>query len=96
MIDVSTREMPVFMWDDGAIKENKIYFEVISNTKDELLSGTYTFQKRFQYYKLDNVVLNITQGIPPQLNPIHSYNFTLMGVSEDNWVNLFIEKSFEP
>ena len=31
---------------------------------------------------------------PPQLNPNDSYAITLMGVSEDNWVNLFIEKKF--
>ncbi|WP_103069565.1 hypothetical protein [Aquimarina sediminis] len=96
MIDLSEEQMPVFIWDDGVFKENKIYFEVISDERNELLSGTYTFEKRFQYYKLDNVVLNITEQTPPQLNPKDSYNFTLMGVSEDNWVNLFIEKSFEP
>lgn len=95
-IDVTVERMPIFTWQDGILAENKIYFEVISDTSDALLSGTYTFEKRFQYYKLDNVVLNITQEIPPQLNLMDSYNFTLMGVSEDNWVNLFIEKSFEP
>lgn len=95
-VDISTRGMPIFRWDDGIIKENKIYFQVVSNIEDNLLSGTYTFQKQFQYYKLNNVVLNITQDTPPQLDIMNVYNFTLMGVSEDNWVNLFVEKSFEP
>ncbi|WP_299218031.1 hypothetical protein [uncultured Aquimarina sp.] len=88
--------MPSFSWNDGFIDDNRIYFQLVSDTDDELLSGTYTFQKQFQYYKLDNVVLNITQGTPPQLDLMDSYNFTLMGVSEDNWVNLFIEKNFTP
>ncbi|MDY8134772.1 hypothetical protein [Aquimarina sp. 2201CG5-10] len=93
-IDMSQQTMPSFMWEDGIIAENKIYFQVISDVNNDLLSGTYTFEKEFQYYKLDNVVLNITQETPPQLNPMNSYNFTLMGVSEDNWVNLFIERNF--
>ncbi|WP_109302462.1 hypothetical protein [Aquimarina sp. AU474] len=96
MIDDMTSGMPIFSWEDGIVAENKIYFQVVSDINDELLSGTYTFEKQFQYYKLDNVVLNITQEIPPQLTLMDMYNFTLMGVSEDNWVNLFIEKSFEP
>jgi len=95
-INTSTENMPVFVWQDGIYEDTKIYFQVISDLNNALLSGTYTFQRQFQYYKTDNVVLNITQGIPPQLNPIKSYNFTLMGVSEDNWVNLFIEKNFTP
>lgn len=95
-VNNDTETMPVFTWQDGVFDDNKIYFQVISNTNGDLLSGTYTFEKQFQYYKIDNVVLNITQGIPPHLTPMNSYNFTLMGVSEDNWVNILIEKEFEP
>ncbi len=96
MVNNQNQGMPTFIWDDGIYDDNKIYFQVISEVNDNFLSGTYTFEKQFQYYKLNNVVLNITQDIPPQLNPENSYNFTLMGVSEDNWVNLFIEKKFIP
>jgi len=88
--------MPVFSWSDGSFDDNAIYFQIVSDATNELLSGTYTFEKQFQYYKLDNVVLNITREIPPPLNLMDSYNFTLMGVSEDNWVNVFIEKEFIP
>ncbi|NAS29997.1 hypothetical protein GTQ40_03345 [Flavobacteriaceae bacterium R38] len=84
----------LFEWEDGIIEENAIYFQVISDEQDNLLSGTYTFEQHFLYYVLDNVVLNITEEIPPELESGTSYNFTLMGVSEDNWVNLFIQKSF--
>ncbi len=93
-ITQDTPLMPIFAWDDGTIAENKIYFQVVADTDNNLLSGTYTFEKQFQYYKLDNVVLNVTTSTPPQLNSNDSYAITLMGVSEDNWVNLFIEKKF--
>ncbi|WP_299183042.1 hypothetical protein [uncultured Aquimarina sp.] len=96
IVNTNSENMPIFNWEDGLFNDNKIYFQVVSDTDDELLSGTYTFQKQFQYYKTDNVVLNITQEIPPQLDTANSYNFTLMGVSEDNWVNLFIQKRFQP
>ncbi|WP_271783615.1 hypothetical protein [Aquimarina algiphila] len=96
MVNSMEEGMPVFTWENGVFEDNKIYFQIISDISNELLSGTYTFEKQFQYYKLDNVVLNITQEPPPELDAMNQYDFTLMGVSEDNWVNLFIEKSFTP
>ena len=86
---VQSSNMPVFTWQDGVFDDTKIYFHVVSNANDDLLSGTYTFEKRFQYYKLDNVVLNITEEIPPILETGEGYDFALLAVSEDNWVNLF-------
>ncbi|SEC55144.1 hypothetical protein SAMN04489761_3299 [Tenacibaculum sp. MAR_2009_124] len=94
-IDYRSELMPEFSWMDGLVEENVIYFQVISNNNGDLLSGTYTHEKMFQYYKLDNVVLNVTRDTPPSLQPGINYGFTLMGVSEDNWVNLVIEKNFE-
>lgn len=88
-LDKADISMPVFTWQDGTYDDTKIYFQVISNAQNNLLSGTYTFEKRFQYYKLDNVVLNITEGIPPKLVDDSSYSFSLLAVSEDNWVNQF-------
>lgn len=88
-IDKTEALMPKFSWVDGVYDDTKIYFEVVSDAQDEFISGTYTFEKEFQYYKLDNVVLNITNGEPPVLVSGSSYNFSLLAVSEDNWVNLF-------
>ena len=94
-IDQSDELEPKFTWEDGDIKENKIYFHVVSDLSGNLISGTYTFEKQFQYYRLDNVVLNIKPQDPiTVLRKGEEYNFTLMGVSEDNWVNLAMEKSF--
>jgi len=85
---------PRFNWKDGAIKESVIYFQVISDENDHFISGTYTFEKEFTFYDTSNVVLNITPTSNPVLEPNQNYKFTMMGVSEDNWVNLYIEKEF--
>lgn len=85
---------PKFSWEDGIHKENEIYFQVVSDFENNLLSGTYTYDKWFKYYQLDNVVLNVTTEKPPVLVINTDYNFTMMGVSLDNWVNLVIEKKF--
>jgi len=88
IVDSSTA-MPNFTWQDGTYDDTKIYFQVVSDANNNLLAGTYTFEKNFQYYKLDNVVLNITKGDPLTLESGDSYGFTLLAVSEDNWVNQF-------
>lgn len=92
-IDASSN-MPVFSWVDGQYDDTKIYFEVLTDSDNNFLSGTYTSEKTFQYYKLDNVVLNITKGTPPTLMNNTAYNFSMLAVSEDNWVNLFTEVEF--
>ena len=86
---------PTFEWQSGIIDENAIYFQVVSDADGNLISGTYTFDTNFTFYELDNVVLNITDPTTnPRLQPQSDYVFTLMGVSLDNWVNLFIEQEF--
>ncbi len=86
---------PSFSWVDGQINENVIYFQVISDLENNLISGTYTIEKEFTFYDLSNVVFNITDPTStPQLEPNQNYKFSIMGVSEDNWVNFFVEKEF--
>jgi len=86
---------PNFTWTDGVINENVIYFQVISDTLGNLITGTYTYDKTFTFGDYSNVVLNIKEEDPaPQLLPATTYNFTLMAVSEDNWVNLIAEMPF--
>ena len=94
-VDLTQPTEPVFSWQDGRTPENAIYFQVVSDSTGNLLSGTYTFDTNFQFYRLDNVVLNIRDVSPaPELVPGARYTFTLMGVSLDNWVNLIAEKTF--
>lgn len=86
---------PEFKWSDGTIPENEIYFQVVSNTAGDLISGTYTYEKKFKFYDLKNVVINIRDVTPkPTLQANTNYNFLLMSVSNDNWVNLIGMKSF--
>ncbi len=86
---------PSFEWEDGLIDENAIYFHVISDSNNEFISGTYTVDKQFSFYDLSNVVFNITDTTSiPALEPNRDYKFTLMAVSEDNWINLYAEKLF--
>ena len=85
---------PKFTWIDGTFTDSNIYFQVISDADDDFISGTYTEEKIFQFYDISNVVLNINTETPEALILDEEYNFTMMGVSEDNWVNLVIQKSF--
>ncbi len=91
----TTTTMPYFSWEDGAYDDTKIYFQVVSDAQNNLLSGTYTFERLFRYYELDNVVLNVTKGTPPELRNETTYGFSLLAVSEDNWVNQFSEIKFQ-
>jgi hypothetical protein len=85
--------MPLFNWNVNSEADNAIFFQVLSTIDNELLSGTYTYENQFQYYDTSNVVLNITNGTPPDLMIGLDYKFTIMDVSEDNWVNeLFISQ----
>ncbi len=94
MIDQSMVLMPDFSWQANALQDNAIYFQVVSKANDDLVSGTYTFENRFKFYDVSNVVLNITEGIP-MLENNSNYKFTLMDVSLDNWVNLVSQKTFQ-
>jgi len=94
-IDQSERLAPNFTWEDGITPENVIYFHALLDADGELVSGTYTFDRQFQFYNLSNVVLNIRDITPaPSLTANEQYNFVIMGVSIDNWVNLLLETSF--
>jgi len=86
----------MFAWETGVIDENVIFFQVISDESNNFISGTYTIENNFTFYDLSNVVFNITdESANPTLSPNNQYGFVLMGVSEDNWINLFVEEVFE-
>ena len=94
-IDQSSILEPSFSWEDGTNDGTVIYFHVISDSDNNLLSGTYTFERSWQFYDLSNVVLNIRDiSPPPALDANESYGFTLMGVSQDNWVNMLVSTNF--
>jgi hypothetical protein len=86
---------PNFDWEENINHNNKIHFQVVSDTNDNLISGTYTYDSQWQFYDLSNVVLNITDSSSnPILMSNIDYQFTLMSVTQDNWVNIFGQKEF--
>lgn len=85
---------PKFTWSDKTYKENTSYFQVFTNSKSIFLSGTFTTEKTFQYNNTANVTSTINLATPAALILNGEYKFTLMGLSDDNWVNLVIQKSF--
>ena len=96
-VDLSSPLEPSFTWTESSMGENIIFFHVISDENNQAFSGTYTEERQFQYYNLDNVVFNVTrEGQPQPLELGSTYYFTLMGVSPDNWVNFIAQKSFVP
>ena len=94
-VDLSESLQPTFTWQDESPNDNIIYFQIVSDENGNALSGTYTTERSFQFYELDNVVLNVT---PPNTTPTlevgKTYDFTLMGVSSENWVNVIMDKRF--
>ena len=86
--------MPIFSWQNNPTGQTAIYFQVLSHLNNDFISGTYTVEPHFQFYNLDNVVLNVTRQDPEPLQENASYQFTLMDVSEDNWINSVSEIQF--
>jgi len=94
-IDKTVSVQPKFTWTDGGTTDNFIYFQVITDQDDNVVSATYTKDQQFKYYDISNVVIKLTEDpLNPSLNPSSLYKFTLMGVSEDNWVNLISQNVF--
>lgn len=89
---------PKFTWTSIKDADDDIYFQVISeNEEDTFVSGTYTNDTFFEYFDTSNVVLNINvPETPDSLEEDVEYLFTMMAVSEDNWVNSVIQETFIP
>ncbi|WP_299102103.1 hypothetical protein [uncultured Winogradskyella sp.] len=94
IINQDIPQMPLFTWSVNSEENNAIFFEVLSTIDNDLISGTYTFETQFQYYDTSNVVLNITNGTPPNLVQGEDYKMTIMDVSEDNWINEIFVSQF--
>jgi hypothetical protein len=98
IINYKTTSEPNFNWEDDARNESIIYFQVFTDEEDAFISGTYTEDTFFQYYDESNVLEfpKINSDVPQDLEEDKIYNFTMLGVNEDNWVNLIIEEQFIP
>jgi len=75
--------------------EDAIYFEVVSDKNGNLISGTYTREPQFEFYNTKNVAINIRDiNPPPTLKSGQTYDFMVMAVSADNWVNRLLKQTF--
>ena len=94
-IDLEEPTRPHFSWQGDTVKNTDIYFQVVSDHFNDLLTGTYTLEKQFQFYDLNNVVFNINDiWRLPSLVAGQRYRFTLMAVDEQAWVNLVAAREF--
>ncbi|CAM1343135.1 hypothetical protein [Tenacibaculum amylolyticum] len=94
VIDTSQNGTPKFQWEESSYREDAIYFQALVTNTNEFISGTYTIEKCFRYYDTSNVVLDINLGTPPTLNTTAEYQMNILGVSEDNWVNVHARQTF--
>ncbi len=85
---------PSFNWQNDNVDGNVIYFSLISDTKNNFISGTYTKIKNWKFYDLTNVTLNVTPTTNPALMANEKYDYTHMGVDSENWVRSFGSKPF--
>ncbi len=94
-VDLTEPLMPDFTWPESTQGEDAIYFHVVSDAGNNLISGTYSYDRNFRFYDLSNVVLNIHDTDPaPQLLPNEAYTFSVLAVSLDNWVNAYWVRDF--
>ncbi|MFL3660527.1 MAG: hypothetical protein ACI6PN_02130 [Polaribacter sp.] len=97
-IAYKTTVEPNFTWEDAAIDDNMFYFQTISDASSTMLSGTFTRDTFFQYYDTSNVLVspNLNTEAPKALVADDIYNFMMMGIGPDNWVNMIVEEQFIP
>jgi len=93
-VDISEITSPKFTWEESSSMEDVIYFQAMAESTGSFVSGTYTTELCFRYYDTSNVVLNINTETPPELDSSKTYIMNIMGVSEDNWVNLHARATF--
>ncbi|MCG1036142.1 hypothetical protein [Polaribacter sargassicola] len=86
--------MPQFTWTDGTAEASEQYFEILTDSDNEVLSATFTTDKMFQYYNDSNVTSFIHTDTPPTLIFSDEYDIDILGLSSDNWVNIFIQETF--
>lgn len=86
---------PRFIWPESP-GDNVIYFQLLTDGNDQVVSGTYTVEPEFTYYQTDNVVLNVSPGTPPTSLPATNgpFRMTVMGVGANNWVNFIRDVDF--
>lgn len=97
LVDVSIRDdfQPDFTWQRADDPNTIIYFQIVVDERGDAVSATYTEDKMFSFYELDNVVFNVTRPGPVlPLQRDQQYSFILMGISDINWVETISQQVF--
>ncbi len=95
-IDFEEPAEPLFSWENDATPGTSMYLQLLSDQTQDLISGTMTTDKYFQFYDLSNVVKNIYPVTPsPVLLTGQIYTFILMGLDSDQWVKVVSETTFQ-
>ncbi|TXD48035.1 hypothetical protein [Polaribacter sp. IC073] len=96
-INYKTTLEPNFTWNDNTTPESVLYFQVITDEEEAFVSATHTKEKYFQYYDLSNLVAPVINTVVPETLVADAvYNFTMLGIDADNWVNFVIKEQFIP
>ena len=83
-----------FDWTIQSYDTNAFFFEIMKNNSSDVLSLTFTNESNFQYFNLENVTLNLSETSPPQLELGSDYEFTVLDIGLDNWINSIYQQSF--
>lgn len=94
VVNTMQQTAPKFQWEQSMYQEDAIYFQALVSEANNFISGTYTTERCFRYYDTSNVVLHINEETPPLLNTSNKHTMHILGVSEDNWVNVHAQKIF--
>lgn len=95
-IDFSVPVEPRFSWFNDTVSGTSLYFQLISDESNDLISGTFTYDRYFHFYYLSNVIKNIRPVVPhPELSPGQAYTFTLMRLNQIQWVRFITDTTFQ-
>lgn len=95
LLTITENENPTFFWEDTNQNQNAIYFQVVVDASNRVLSATYTRDAFFTYNDWSNVLLNVSPlGAPFPLNENDIHRIIIMGVDSDNWVRTLFSGTF--
>jgi len=94
-IDNSNVALPIISWEKGAFDNTTAYLELVTDNNIELISATITEDLFYKYNDDSNVIKTISPVTAPIISA-NTYSFSVLGIGNDNWVNLWIDKNYVP
>ena len=93
-IDQNESGSASFDWSVQSYDVNAFFVEIMKNNSETVLSLTFTNDSNFQYFNLENVTLNLSETAPPDLELGDDYEFTVLDIGVDNWINSIYRQPF--